>query len=42
MNAKGNENLDDDYENLFVTFLNIVFVQQTLITSGDDGYLYIW
>jgi WD40 repeat protein len=27
---------------LFVTFLNIVFIGQTLITSGDDGHLYVW
>jgi len=24
-NAKGNENLDDDYENIFVSFLNVVY-----------------
>jgi len=29
-------------ENLFVTFLNILFVGTTLITGGDDGYLYLW
>ncbi len=39
---KGNENIDDDYENLFVTFMNVIFIGDTLITSGDDGYLYLW
>ena len=29
-------------ENLFVTFLNIIWVGDTLITSGDDGFLYLW
>lgn len=41
-NAKGNENIDDDFENLFVTFLNVVFLGESLITSGDDGFLYLW
>jgi hypothetical protein len=41
-NTNGNENIDDDFENLFVSFLNIVYIGETLITSGDDGYLYIW
>lgn len=25
-----------------MTFLNIIFIGGTLITSGDDGYLYLW
>ena len=25
-----------------VTFLNVVFVSETLLTCGDDGYLYLW
>jgi WD40 repeat protein len=25
-----------------VTFLNLVFIGDTLITSGDDGFLYLW
>ena len=33
---------DDDLENLFVTFLNITFIGGTLLTGGDDGFLYLW
>lgn len=25
-----------------MTFLNIVYIGDTLITSGDDGFLYLW
>ena len=35
-------NRDDDLENLFVTFMQVAFVGGTLITSGDDGFLYLW
>ena len=31
-----------DIENIFVTFLCIGFINDTLITTGDDGYIYIW
>jgi len=31
-----------DLDNLYVTFLCICFLRETLITSGDDGFLYIW
>jgi WD40 repeat protein len=33
---------DDDLENLFVTFLCVVFIGNTMITSADDGFLYLW
>lgn len=42
MYIKPSNKLDDDLENLFVTFMNAIFVGGTLITSGDDGFLYIW
>lgn len=42
MYIKPSSKLDDDLENLFVTFMNAIFVGGTLITSGDDGFLYIW
>ncbi len=25
-----------------MTFLNIAFIGSSLITSGDDGHLYVW
>jgi hypothetical protein len=34
--------LDEELENIYVTFLCAIYVQNTLITSGDDGQLYIW
>ena len=27
---------------LRVTFLALIFVNDILITAGDDGYLYVW
>ena len=33
---------DDDLETIYVTFLSICFIRETLISSGDDGYLYLW
>lgn len=33
---------NDDVENVYCTFLNCCFIGNTLITSGDDGYLYLW
>lgn len=33
---------DDDLENIYVSFLTICFIKDTLITCGDDGYLYLW
>ena len=32
---------DDDLENLMVTFLNLSFIGSNIITSGDDGFLYL-
>jgi WD40 repeat protein len=29
-------------DNIFVSFLVICFLRDILITSGDDGYLYLW
>lgn len=34
--------LDEELENIYVTFLCCGFIGETLITSGDDGYLYVW
>jgi len=39
---KSKNRQDDDLENLKVTFLNVVFIGENLITSGDDGFLYLW
>ena len=33
---------DDDLENIYVSFLTICFIKDTLISCGDDGYLYLW
>lgn len=33
---------DTELDNIYVTFLCICFIRDTLITSGDDGYLYLW
>jgi WD40 repeat protein len=33
---------DTELDNIFVTFMCICFLRETLITSGDDGYLYLW
>jgi hypothetical protein len=33
---------DSDLDNIFVSFLCICFLRDTLITSGDDGFLYLW
>jgi len=32
----------EEVENIYVTFLCIGFLNDTLITTGDDGYIYIW
>ena len=34
--------LDEELENIYVTFLCCGFIDDTLFTSGDDGFLYIW
>jgi hypothetical protein len=31
-----------DLESLNVTFFNICFMGDTLVTSGDDGFVYLW
>ena len=33
---------DEDLDSVFVTFLCVKFLKNTLITSGDDGFLYLW
>ena len=37
---------DSDEENsknaLKVTFLSLIFVNETIITAGNDGFLYVW
>lgn len=42
MNMNQGINPDDDLENIFVTFLNLTFIRKQLITTGDDGYVYLW
>jgi WD40 repeat protein len=37
---KANE--DSELDNIYVSFLCICFLRETLITSGDDGFLYLW
>ena len=34
--------LDEELENIYVTFLSCIIISDTLITSADDGFLYIW
>mmetsp|Transcript_27298 Transcript_27298/g.41524 ORF Transcript_27298/g.41524 Transcript_27298/m.41524 type:complete len:94 (-) Transcript_27298:180-461(-) len=34
--------IDEELENIYVTFLCCDFLEDTLISSGDDGYMYIW
>lgn len=38
----GMNNFYDELENIYVTFLCIGFMNDTLITTGDDGFIYIW
>jgi len=33
---------DHDVDNIFVTFLSMGFLTTTILTSGDDGFLYMW
>jgi hypothetical protein len=42
MKQKTSQIQEEDLVNLYVTFLNISFIGNTLITSGDDGYIYMW
>ena len=39
---KGMRQIDEELENIYVTFLCAVNISETLITSGDDGFLYMW
>ena len=32
---------EEDLENIYVTFLSLGFLKNTLIASGDDGYVII-
>jgi WD40 repeat protein len=36
------ENEDSELDNIYVSFLCICFLRDTLITAGDDGFLYLW
>jgi hypothetical protein len=36
------ESLEEELENIYVTFLCCGYIGDALITSGDDGFLYIW
>lgn len=38
----GMKQVDEELENIYVTFLCAVNISDTLITSGDDGFLYMW
>jgi hypothetical protein len=33
---------EEDMETLHVSFLCVSFLRNTLITCGDDGFLYLW
>ena len=33
---------DEDLQNIFVTFLVVKYVRDTLVSCGDDGYIYLW
>jgi hypothetical protein len=35
-------NKDEDLVNIFVTFLVVHYIRETLISAGDDGHLYLW
>lgn len=35
------KNSDEELENIYVTFLTIGFLKNTLIASGDDGFVSI-
>ena len=39
---KKDDGLNDDINILRVTFITIIFVNETIITAGDNGYLYVW
>ena len=39
--AVKNKNSEDDLEIIYVTFLTMGFLKNTLIASGDDGYVSI-
>ena len=38
----GMKQVDEELENIYVTFLCCVNNTDTLITSGDDGFIYMW
>jgi uncharacterized membrane protein len=33
---------EEEREALKISFLTIIFVQDAIITSGEDGFLYVW
>jgi WD40 repeat protein len=34
--------LDEELENVYVTFLSLCYLNDTLVSAGDDGHLYLW
>lgn len=40
--AYKNQHSEDELENIFVSFLSMAFLKNTLVASGDDGFLYLW
>lgn len=41
MNFDENE-YDETKEQFKVTFVSLIFVNETIITAGSDGFLYVW
>lgn len=39
---KRDDGESDDIHILKVTFITIIFVNETIVTAGDNGYLYVW
>ena len=37
-----NSSSSNSPDKLTVTFITVIFVNETIITAGDDGYLYVW
>lgn len=33
---------EDDSNALRISFLTVIFVQDAIITAGEDGFLYVW
>ena len=37
-----NKEEEEDKEALSISFLTVIFVQDAIITAGDDGFIYVW